>query len=696
MANVEPGERAALNEYQRRHLLVSCQHIDKLLTDIEEIGQVPSGGSLFPRHVATLTPLQRKLVQDYVSAVRSRLLTVLDGERIPIPPAYGQDNFAIRTALTFVDIAVEELRPKYMRGYGAIPEALVPRIEGIVDELRTIVRKFSEYLAEDPGRDLQARLSRLERAGDEVRALQALERIVTSRGLVEFRPRLAMLVDRASSHAFEVAVFGRVSSGKSSLLNHVLGIDVLPVGVTPVTAVPTRIAHGAAPALHVSFADRPDATLPIERLPEFVTEAQNPGNLRHVVRLVVELPAPRLESGVVFVDTPGLGSLARAGAEQTMAYLPRCDLGVVLLDAGATLSSDDLLTIHSLYMAAIPASVVLSKADLLGPDDRHQAARYITEQLRREVGVEVSVRAVSVKAGFTDLLDRWFAEEIEPLSARQQDAARVSLRRKVAALREAVQKALGAQADRVSATADLDTGVLEAAEGELRDAAGLLTSAERRCDHLAGQIAGLGPEVLRQTARRVRRDVPSPDDAQAVADAFAASIGDVVGSAVDEVRLQVSDLAASCARALERSAAALRRATDGFSPATDELPALALTPPPVDLPRARLLAFSARLQVAYVEHRFRRRLGARLDEALAGHAMLVASWARRSIETLRAAFAEQAEPLRAAFADARRPARDRPEGDAAASILRDLEELDELGARPEGAAGRAPAALRSE
>jgi len=68
----------------------------------------------------------------------------------------------------------------------------------------------------------------------------------------------------------------------------------------------------------------------------------------------VELPAAGLREGVVYVDTPGLGSLATAGAAETKAYLPRCDLGIVLIDAGSTLTQDDLATIQTLYEAGNP------------------------------------------------------------------------------------------------------------------------------------------------------------------------------------------------------------------------------------------------------------------------------------------------------------------------------------------------------
>ena len=323
-----------LNEHQQRHLLVTCEHIDKLLGAIEQIVIASSSHSLFPRYTSTLTAVQKKVLGDYVARIRDRLVSVLDSQHLRPAPPHTDDVFAIRTTLAFVDTAIEELKPKYMRGFGTVPDALVPAIDGIVVELRAIVQKLSEYLAEDPARDLQARLARLERGGDDVKILAAVERIITARGLVEYRPRLAMLVEQASSRTFEIAVFGRVNSGKSSLLNHVLEAPILPVGITPITAVPTRITYGTAPRLHVWFADRPNVTLALDRLPEFVTEQENPSNCRHVLRLVVELPARRLREGVVFVDTPGLGSLARGGAEQTMAYLPRCDVGAVLVDAG--------------------------------------------------------------------------------------------------------------------------------------------------------------------------------------------------------------------------------------------------------------------------------------------------------------------------------------------------------------------------
>jgi predicted GTPase len=48
-----------------------------------------------------------------------------------------------------------------------------------------------------------------------------------------------------------VAVLGRFKAGKSSFINHLLGRDLLPVGVVPVTSVITEVAY--APVEHVEI-----------------------------------------------------------------------------------------------------------------------------------------------------------------------------------------------------------------------------------------------------------------------------------------------------------------------------------------------------------------------------------------------------------------------------------------------------------
>jgi predicted GTPase len=100
-----------------------------------------------------------------------------------------------------------------------------------------------------------------------------------------------------------------------------------------------------------------------------VTEQGNPGDLANIVRAIVEVPSPRLQRGILLIETPGLGSLAKRSATETLAYLLSADLALLLIDAGTTLSEEDLGTLRLLYGVGIPALGLLSKADLLASKD---------------------------------------------------------------------------------------------------------------------------------------------------------------------------------------------------------------------------------------------------------------------------------------------------------------------------------------
>jgi GTP-binding protein EngB required for normal cell division len=418
-----------LNEHQRRRLLVGCEHIDRLLSDVEQILNASTSKSPFPRWSDDTSPVQRKVTKDYIARLRAQLVRVLEGQDIVHPSPTISSIHATRVILNFVDIAAEELKPKYMRGYGELSESTMPELNGIANEIQSMVKKLNIYLAQDLGQDLQGRLERLERTGDEIAVLKIIERIVMDHGLVEFRSALSIILDRLEENRFEIAFFGRVSAGKSSLLNHILGSEILPVGVNPITAIPTRIIYGSTPKAVIHFADRESKVVEIGALAEFATEQQNPANAKHVMRIRVEIPSSRLGNGIAFVDTPGLGSLASTGAAETLAYLPRCDLGVVLIDAGSTLTEEDLSTIRALYEASTPAQVLLSKADLLKPVDRTRALNYIDSHIHSQLGLDLSARAVSIVRDEAALLDRWFEEEIQSLYDRHQELERQSLKR---------------------------------------------------------------------------------------------------------------------------------------------------------------------------------------------------------------------------------------------------------------------------
>lgn len=497
-------DNAALNENQERKLRITCQHIDKLLADIEDILNETSSKTPFPRHISDIAPAQRRTIENYIARIRAQLVRVLDGQGISRQEPSIPASRTIQFTLVSIDIALEELKPKYMKGHGKVSSSAATELNGIVGELQGLVTRLNRYLKEGVGEDLRERLQRFEQVGNDLALLSSIEKVVTDQGLVEFRGTIAAILDRAEDKTFEIAVFGRVSSGKSSLLNAILDADILPVGVTPITAVPTRITYGERSEIIVSFTESPPKKYEIHHLGEFASEQQNPGNAKHVTRIVVTIPASRLRDGITFVDTPGLGSLAMSGAAETLAYLPKCDLGVVLVDASSTLTTDDLQTILALQEAAVPVNVLLSKSDILTGQDCERTLHYMKQHISSECRQDLPVHAVSVIPSHRHLLHEWFEDQICPLYSRSQDLKIVSLQRKIGALRESLIAALQIRLRRSQRLPSADEEEIRAIEARLRRATGAVEGTRSLCNREIEEIPSVVAEISQEISARIR------------------------------------------------------------------------------------------------------------------------------------------------------------------------------------------------
>jgi GTP-binding protein EngB required for normal cell division len=651
MGTTEDGQ-GSLNSSQKLHLLTSCQYADRLLAEAESVLAASSSKSPFNKYKADLSPVQIQVAQDYIARIRAHMLRVLEGQGVSLPaPRFGARH-TIRVNLQFTEIAFEECRPEAMRGYGEVSESLVTELNGLVSELCGLARKLSSYLAQDLGRDLQGRLQKLEQTGDEIDLLKTIERIINDRGLVEFRPTLAIILDRLEDNSFQIALFGRVSSGKSSLLNRVLEADVLPVGVNPITAVPTRLVHGETAGLLVSYIDKKSERLTIDRLPEFVSEEFNAGNAKRVLQIVVELPSARLRDGVVFVDTPGLGSLATAGARETLAYLPQCDLGVVLVDAGSTLTDEDLSTLRTLYEAAITAFVLLSKADLLGPPDRERSLKYIASQIDSHLNLKLPVHAVSSRPEHAHLLDVWFSQEILPLCDRHQELAQQSVRRKIGALREAVAAALTVRLEVANKGPKREKARLRAIETQLRKASGKLEETKTACGKVADEIREFSEVAILWAAHAVGESWEQKEPGAIAAEDFVVS--KVIQAAAEkarEISMAAEALAGDLSRALQDAARALGVEEppnqEDLTAVLKEMPRFDPGPLKLVLRPHRLSVFGKKFTIRRVERKLLTQIGPTLSLTFQSYGRMLEAWVNRTLGELQRQFDAHADAYRA-------------------------------------------------
>ena len=143
-----PGK---LNDAQQRRLNITCKYIDSLLCDMEHALHSATSQSPFPRYVIDITPAQARVIEDHIIHLRSQLLRTLAWQHMKPEPAEIPVTRSLLTDLGFVDIAIEELKPRYMRGCGAVPEDAVEGLNGVINELRFMAGSMERYLRQELG-----------------------------------------------------------------------------------------------------------------------------------------------------------------------------------------------------------------------------------------------------------------------------------------------------------------------------------------------------------------------------------------------------------------------------------------------------------------------------------------------------------------------------------------------------------------
>ncbi len=173
------------------------------------------------------------------------------------------------------------------------------------------------------------------------------------------------LVRRLDGRALRVLVAGEAKRGKSTLVNALLGWDLLPTGVVPLTAVATTVRYGPVERLTVRFADGTTRRFPIECLPGLVTEQGNPANVRGVAEVTLTAAVALLAGGAELVDTPGVGSVHAHNTGEATAALDRMDAAIFVLSADPPISASERALLRRLRSQAVRVFCVLNKTDRL-------------------------------------------------------------------------------------------------------------------------------------------------------------------------------------------------------------------------------------------------------------------------------------------------------------------------------------------
>jgi GTP-binding protein EngB required for normal cell division len=231
--------------------------------------------------------------------------------------------------------------------------------------------------------------------------LRALRDMLKETGHARRERQCAELQVKVAEDRFTLAVVGQFKRDKSSLLNAVIGREVLPTGVLPLTSAITVLKFGPTERLVIARDGLPFPEIePLERLADYVTERGSPSNCKKVKTAAVEVPLPFLRRGLEFVDTPGVGSAIIANTATTDAFLPQCDAVLFVTSAESALTSVELEFLGAIRQHVRKIFFIVNKIDVLGDRERHEILEFVANTIREHMRTDaVRIFPLSCKLG---------------------------------------------------------------------------------------------------------------------------------------------------------------------------------------------------------------------------------------------------------------------------------------------------------
>lgn len=215
----------------------------------------------------------------------------------------------------------------------------------------------------------------------------------------------AEIREKLETNSFNLMVVGQFKRGKTHLINALMGADLLPVSVVPLTSIVTIMTFGEQVGIRVFLNDGSVREIGAEELQDYVTETGNPGNEKNVREVVVTYPSDYLKDGVRLMDTPGVGSVFLHNTDVAYRYLPQSDAALFLLSVDQPVSRAELDFLADVRQYADRIFFLLNKIDYLSDEEVRESVEFSRKALEEIMGPDIRIFPVSARLGLQGQLE---------------------------------------------------------------------------------------------------------------------------------------------------------------------------------------------------------------------------------------------------------------------------------------------------
>ena len=164
-------------------------------------------------------------------------------------------------------------------------------------------------------------------------SIAALSKICGKLDMQQSKQALESAAEKMRNKIFTVGIMGEFSRGKSTVINALLGKEIVPSDIVPTSATLNYVRWDTNPGAFVNFKDGSSKKVSVDEIKDYVTKlTEKSASVAATVEdAVVYYPCPFCQNGVQIVDTPGLNdeeSMTQV-AEKVIPFLDAMILVIV-------------------------------------------------------------------------------------------------------------------------------------------------------------------------------------------------------------------------------------------------------------------------------------------------------------------------------------------------------------------------------
>lgn len=301
------------------------------------------------------------------------------------------DHAGARRVLEDAHFSTEQRDPEFLHIFAQVALASGDPAEAVV-ALREAL-----YASDDPAQtaliqqELSHSLARLrpnwtmpetlDNPADVMQALMQLRDFISQNPqLGQFITPVHALINQLDA-PLSIAILGEFNAGKSTLINAILGEEVVPTGVLPTTAHPCIMQYGPRKAARIVYLDEQQVEVSFDAARSLMKSEAD-----QIERLDYLYPHPELRS-VHFWDTPGFNALDERHEQAAQWALEHAEAILWVLDANQVLSETEFYRIETLAAGNERLIVLINKIDRLGTgEERAAQAQHLLQYVDDHAG----------------------------------------------------------------------------------------------------------------------------------------------------------------------------------------------------------------------------------------------------------------------------------------------------------------------